>query len=156
MGEFSAHLKCFDEALLHYEEAILGLKSIDNQYARTAVLINMAHCYLETQDIESSKEYYIEALKTIVHIPDMLPLGLATLAGFSRILISEGKYEDASKLVGLVINNPYGYHDSRRMAKVAIQQIQQYLDMDTFNALAMHYTMDKYYDILASLISNKQ
>lgn len=155
MGEFSAYLKCFQEALLHYEEAMIGLKSLDNQYAHTAVLINMAHCYLETHNIKSSKEFYIEALKTIILLPDMLPLGLATIAGFSRILISEKKYEDASMLVGLVINNPYGYHDSRRMAEVAIQQLQQSIDIDIYNKLAAQYTMDDYYDILDGLINNQ-
>jgi len=155
MGEFSAHLKCFDEALLHYEDALIGLKSLDNQYARTAVLINMAHCYLETHDIKSAKEFYIEALKTIVLVPDMLPLGLATIAGFSQIRISEEKYENASMLVGLVINNPYGYHDSRRMAEVAIEQIKQSIDTETYNKLATQYTMDNYYDILHGLINDE-
>lgn len=153
MGEFSASLEQHAIALEHYNDAVAAFQSFGDQYAYTAVTINMGHCYLALQNLAAARTAYRNALQIAVTVHGMLPLSLGAIAGYALLLALEGDALEAAALASFVVKHPSSYHDPARTAEQALKEVVKQIEESQIQEASLKYESKDYRGIVDSLLS---
>ena len=114
LGENSRLAGRNTDALAHYREALNIYRGLDDRFGTELVTHNLGHLSVAEGDLGAANHYYLDALTLAVEI-EAIPSALEILAALAGIRFARGAPEEATELLGLVLDDAACPEEARRL-----------------------------------------